>query len=173
MRYSIYPIYTDEQRAEYKASLLSLLANPTLSGDRYGTALPEKAYIYIDNRCVRLIRQGTWENTGDQIFYPGRAPYEGDYKMDYMARLAVLMCLALLIQADEDPTVVEAFGKAFEVGVKMGRIQSHELVISRIPPSQMACSPDLSKFAAKLDGKWYSPTGIEVEIDDTWLVMDC
>ena len=167
MRFSVYPEYTPEARAQYAKSVLTILASPTL-GTKGAVRLPS-TFIYIDGVLVHIGGGGgTWQRAGSTMYLPGESPEVG-----YIARLGTVCCMVVALGLDEDPAIQEAIAKAFETGIKSGRVAQHTIILAKVTPSQLASAPDLSQFAAKLDGKWYSPSGLEVEVPATWTIMDC
>ena len=167
MRVSAFPILSPLQRRRIISRLCEVLVSPTLSQSTNTHSFP-RADVYIDGRPVRVY-SGTWELTDTTVFVAGPSA-----DVPALTRAAILASLAVVYGVDTVPRVMAAVQQAFATVVAEGVGLDHPYIVSTRAPKQMAFSPTLTEFAAKLDNQWVRPSGtLMAEVPKTWIIMDC
>ena len=145
--------------------LTRILDSPTLSGvDLPGTI---KGYIYID-RVPHNLHYGTWTMDGTTLYLARSAA-----NIEPLTRLAILACIANMTGANENPVIAEKLSTRLVQAVSESvRSVYNGLVTSINKPSRLAIDHVNCRVAAEMNGAWFTTSGVPVEVDSTWIVMD-
>lgn len=165
MKFSVYPNF-EADRTQHRKTLLALLTAPRFELNALGDVSIPQVAIYVDDK-PRQVNYGYWELNEVAIYLPCTSGSVSPLK-----RLSILTVMAVAVGVEEDESISAAIGAAFETVIAKESIESTTFVLSKHEVSQVAFSPMMTQFAARINNKWYTATGVEVVPTPSWTILD-
>lgn len=168
-QYSTRPQLPEDELAPLKSWLITTLGSDRLENPSSVPSIINdgRLCLYFQQRA-HVITSGSWEITSHAIALP-----RASVRVGTNDRLAILAGIAVLSNLNANGEFITAYTDAFlrQVSEMMDSIRFGSIVSAQIPEC-LAVSQSGAKFALYLGGKWRDQAGIEVEVDETWTVME-
>lgn len=147
------------------AWLTRVLSNNELQGVEKPHAL--HGYIYIDG-TPRVLYGGAWQLNTDAIYLANISRNA----LDPFTKLGILAAVGHVGNAMDDPGVIEKFSGQLARILREGVATVYgNIVRSTRNVSRLAVDKDGCRIAAEMNGGWFLPNGLPVEVNDTWITM--
>ncbi|MCI0528084.1 MAG: hypothetical protein L0Y56_11665 [Nitrospira sp.] len=175
---SIYPprpVFTEREITRLKTWLIEIL--PTGTGSQLPRDFDTRIHLWVNNG-YRPIRQGYWavNDYGIYMAAPAASTSNTHIALSPAGRLAILLGVAVVAGVEKDPEVEAAFHTGLGRVLRGVYCELMDLVVERNGrlerPAALAFSNE--GIAARLDGKWVSPSGADMEGVEGggWVVLE-